>query len=300
MSNLRILFALLVLVTMVRGAEAQTTAHDFNIQKAWPDSKGETMMTMDTSGMAKIWSLQNGKLIFKINKADPDFYVKMIRYKIQHPTMKNAGETFDFEDLDTDSLIYAFKTNDEVVLRFCFKKGTIDGFDRNRILGQVAVFGSVKGDGTVYLVKLVDPATPDKRGVPITKFQYKAEYIHPEFSCKGNWLYDPHNGRILFPITGKVTELDKKYRERNFSDMSWAAEPEEKFVSVAENNERMLVFDVTTGKKIASIAVPKELLKPNMKIYPASDGKSFIYTSVYQQGKKAWLVSEKIVVELVD
>lgn len=279
-------------------------AHAYWIKEAYPDGKGEVVMTLDSSGVGKIWSLPDGKLLQTINKKDPDWAIKLLRYKIQHPDYKESGYTYDFEDLKApDSFYYAFKTNGELVTRILCKTSTGSGHARNRITGKIATMNKEKGITTVFITDISMPNGPNMRGQRTVLATLPTELFYPYFSNKGTWVCSIQSGGFLINVlSGAITRLSEDCCGQKFS--RWSFNTDETTVSISKNDEKMVLIDAASGKRISEINVPSDIRRADYMVYPCSDGNSFIYSAGYStqnaSRNKAWLVTLGKVIELTD
>ena len=297
-----ILFTSLLLLFQQTFLLAQT-AHTYRIRDAFPDGKGEVIMTLDSAGTGKIWSIADGKLLQTINKKSPDWAIKLLRYKIQHPDYKESGYTEDAEDQTADSITSAYKTNGEVVLRL--RTGRWWGESaRNRASGKIATFGSDKGVAKIWITDLAAPTGPNRHGVRKELAVTSAEYFHPYFSNKGEWLLCPVSGTLVNVPSGALMRLDTSCSGPEFFNSSFYFNADETTISISKKEEKMLVLSAATGKQVKEYAVPQSIRQAGRKIHPASDGKSFIYAPAYSGStaspNRAWLVKEGQAIELVD
>ncbi len=279
------------------------SAHTYWIKEAFPDGKGEVVMTLDSSGTGKIWSLTDGKLLQTINKKDPEWAIKLLRYKIQHTDYTQSGYTYDFEDLKApDSFYYAFKTNGELVTRLRCASGTGSGFARNRASGRIATMNKDDGKTTVFITDISLPNGPGMRGQKRELATIPTDRFYPYFSHKGTWVFSLAGGTIINVATGAVTRLSKDFLGQKGA--SWTFNAEETTVSLTKDNEKMLVIDAATGKKLSELEVPRNIRQDDYEVYPCSDGKSFVYAAGYVTKSnpltRAWLVTEGKVTELKD
>ncbi len=279
------------------------TAHAYWIKEAFPDGKGEVVMTLDSSGTGKIWSLADGKLLQTINKKDPEWSIKLLRYKIQHPDYKESGYTFDFEDMkNADSFYYAFKTNGELVTRIRCGNGTGSGFARNRASGKIATMNQDKGVTKVFITDLAMPNGPNMRGARKELATIVTERFYPYFSNKGLWVFSANGGFLINVASGAVTSLSKDCCGQ--IGTYWSFNAEETAVALSKDNQQMLTIDAPTGKTLRKLEVPGSIHQTDYEIYPCSDGKSFVYAAGYATKTspltKAWLVTEGKVIQLKD
>ena len=291
-------------------AVSQRMAHQAPVNAIYPDMKGETVMTIDKMDTGKIWSLSDGNLLYKMHRKSPDWAIKMLRYKLIHPSYMQPGYSYDVEDLFAkDSNWMVYKIDGEIVARVRQRAGLGPRQHWNRATGKISYCITVNDTAYISLIDTKEPTGSNKRATlhPLARFNTTGS--HPEFSPKGRWLICPYSGILVNTVSGDIVNIDKGAFGPEFSPSEIAFNADESIVSLANRKQqKMVVVETATGKLLQEYSVPKRIREDNgYYITPCSDGKSYVYSSnLYRNpgmkgdDKAAWIVKGSEVILLMD
>lgn len=282
---------------------AQRTAHSSRIEGAYPDGKGEVMVTLDEKGNAKFWSLKDGSLLTTVNKETPEWNIKILRYRVQHYDFLGRGLSQDWEEFSKiDSFWSAFKASGEVVTRVRLGPNSNPSFEQHRPSGKIVVnTRSGFPDNLKTQIHMVTPVpgAANKRG-NLKRIAEVEGWSYAYFSHKGTWLWLSRCGMLVHTETGKVVDYGKLPPKVN--DYKYAFNADETQLSMI-TKDGMIVIDIATGKQIREVSLPRKIRQEkDFNMYPCSDGASFVYAGS-KAGTipgRAWLVKESGATELVD
>jgi hypothetical protein len=294
------------------------------INWAYPDSKEEVTVTSDIGEGYKIWSLADGKLLFKYAKGDASVQGKFLRYGIQEGEfLKRSLDYVNKWNGDTKTIEYRFENN--FFIDFVAGKERLYYNGAHHKTRQVAYSYYEIGATSFFVANGPDDAKDCKE----CKFEEVAKiktdacvFYGINFSPSGKYLYSCcMEGVCMIDIESKqvvwknINKTDKKMlgdelifnkMETQFAVFYQSNPNNPKY----ENNTKgMFIFDVQSGKLIDSILVPLQFREiKNGAVFPNSDMKSFVFLQycyksikdISECSPKAWLVKKDEVIELYD
>ena len=275
------------------------------------DAKGEVIAVYFTGNICKMWKISDGELLYN-DKVDAFGYAsKMLRYKIQNNDWKKRNiitrnsRIFDNSggnNFDSYQLYYGTEefTRFNINVNYDATSQAFPDVDN-----KICLFKDIdKGVSTLYNIPHVS-STDFKSGKKyiamkkiISRSKLKYNFLlDPSISPTGKYAYLQEYGVMISLEKNKelwnITQADAE----KFDYTTYAFNTDETLIAIAEiaaSPNSISIYSVNNGKKVEERSIAKDLIErlEFIKVYPASDMKSYIIEGNVKQGKdrECWLV----------
>lgn len=275
------------------------------------DAKGEVIAVYFTGDVCKMWNISDGQLLYN-DKVDAFGYAsKMLKYKIQNKDWKKRNTStrksrvFD-NSRDYSAESYEINYGTEEFTRFNINvdyNGTSQSFID--VDNKICLFTDVdKGITTLYNVPHV--SSPDFKGgkkyIAMKKIlsRNKLNYsylLNPSISPTGKYAFLNNIG-IMVSLEKNKELWNIKQPEGKYTNYhTFAFNSDETLIAISEiatSPNSIFIYSVNNGKKMEELTVPEDIVErlEFIKIYPASDMKSYIVEGKIKLGeeRECWLV----------
>jgi hypothetical protein len=275
------------------------------------DIKGEAIAIYYSWDICKIWNLSDGQLLYNDKVNAFGYASKMLKYKIQKSDWKNRDITikksraFDSSNNDSHESIQVQYGGEEFTRFNINVDYEQSGIVYSDVDNKIAIFRVTVEDKTmIYNVPHV--SSPDfKSGKKYIAMKKIVERKNVKYPALTDPLISP-TGKFAFFITyGLMISLEKNQELWNitqkngdgydYNTAAFSADETQIAISDLVNAPNSVyIYSVINGKKINEYTVPKNLSErlEDLKIYPASDMKSYIVDGKIklEEIRECWLI----------